>query len=245
MIPVPIKFTQQEQNAIDARNAGMDNISAFKLIFEDNPKLIEDKPNTALGRYANRFFSAVDEKDDETILKCRKIYDQMAEKKESKKRFKKANEHLKKAAESNGYESIALNPAEIESSNQRQLAERFRESLNLSEKVDSLVIVGTAQTLMSEAINAMYNRKKVIKEHHLEGALDDTALPFSKLILDAIRLANEMLSPYQAKEIASADPNDALVIKLLGIRDSIGVNPDDYTAPIPPGAITYQQNKEK
>lgn len=231
-----IQYTAEELNAIAARNSGMKKALAFRSVLEGTPGLADAIPGRVLNGLAKEFFNAVNGENQKKLEGVRTKYKTLA------------GQYL--TTPPSGQQAwrddveTRLAPEQAKKSIRKSddaVTERYRQSMMLSENVDSLVTIGTAQALMREAVEAIARRKRIIAETGLENSLDDKALPFSKLILDAIRLANDMLSPFQSKDIAAVAGSGSLALQLIGAKRLIEEKPEDYTAP-PPNSIYTGEN---
>lgn len=229
-----ITYTNREVSAITNRQAGMKKPLAFRAVLEDTPGLADAVPPRVLASLAGEFFKAVDTNNFTKLESVRTRYKTLALQfmetpPAARAEWREDVEQRMGLAEKPAVANTSLVP-------DGEIGARYRKSMTISENVDSLVTIGTAQALMREAVEAIARRKRIIHETGLENSLDDKALPFSKLILDAIRLANDMLSPFQSKDAGALSGCGSLALQLIGAKHAIEERPEDYTAP-PPNSV--------
>ena len=235
-------ITATERRALKLRSEGKSPVEAFKVFLKHLPyDYVRTISLKSLTKRAMYFFRVCDAKDQEGLQRWRDSWDNDCRKGLEAGGFISEGTRSFKTIDMSGVE--AEEEAELAKVTTQALEARYKKSLELNDRVDCLVTIGTAQFIMQEAVTTMAKRKMRLAEEGEVNPFDDKKLPFSKLILDAIRLANEMLIPFQNREIEKVDTALPMIQQLLGIKKELNINPDDYTAETPPGAIAYQQGK--
>lgn len=235
-----------EKKALNSRNKGVEPYKAFSVFLDNLPPNFEKVAGKqGLVRRCATLFSALDKKDKVALLRWRSSWRKFCEATLQKLGRMTTGDVLQDDAALTELSGVKANEKELAALQEKakDIESRYKQSLKLNDRVDCLITIGTAQFLMQEAVTTMMKRKQELQQKAQLDVFNDKQLPFSKLILDAIRLANEMLIPFQNREIEKVDTALPMVAELLGVRKSIEVNPDDYTAEVPAGAIAYQNAK--
>lgn len=122
--------------------------------------------------------------------------------------------------------------------------EKWIESLLITDDPSALSVYGTGQFMMYHAVNEIIRRDREIKKRGID-VFDKDGSVFTPTVISAIKTAASMIIPFTPTQENSKDNSIPMAVTLLGLmQDDIKVDPDAYTAPIPPTVTIDVTNGE-
>ena len=121
--------------------------------------------------------------------------------------------------------------------------QKWLDSLTITDQPEAISVYGTGQFIMYHAVSEMMKRDRAIKEHRREtGIFDKNGSVFTPMILNAFKVAASMIIPFTQTQLGDQQREVSMASALLQLSmDNINVDPDAYTAPIPPTANVQQE----
>lgn len=120
----------------------------------------------------------------------------------------------------------------------------FFKSLKFSkERPDEIILTGTARFILQRAIGEIQARAREIKERGYD-ALHKDASAFTTQNMNAVKLGVTILENRTERYLSAYQNNNTMALELLNRSiQSIDVDPEQYTAPIPNTALKDKDDK--
>lgn len=114
--------------------------------------------------------------------------------------------------------------------------EKWLESLTITNEPSAISVWGTGQFILYHAVNEMNKRDRAIKDRKKgTGIFEENGSVFTPMILNAFKVAASMIIPFVQTQLGDQQKEITMASALLQLSmDNIKVDPDAYTAPIPP-----------
>lgn len=114
--------------------------------------------------------------------------------------------------------------------------EKWLESLTITNEPSAISVWGTGQFILYHAVNEMNKRDRAIKDRKKgTGIFEENGSVFTPMILNAFKVAASMILPFVQTQLGDQQKEITMASALLQLSmDNIKVDPDAYTAPIPP-----------
>ena len=114
--------------------------------------------------------------------------------------------------------------------------EKWLESLTITNEPSAISVWGTGQFILYHAVNEMNKRDRAIKDRkNGTGIFEENGSVFTPMILNAFKVAASMILPFVQTQLGDQQKEITMASALLQLSmDNIKVDPDAYTAPIPP-----------
>ena len=246
------KLTPNQLRAVNARRRGESKMAAYKLCLMTDRERDTVKERTIKAR-ALRFFALpeVIEALDMTDEAFDDIYIKSVGKpsKSQERMLKDAVDKLhalnvaKAITESTN--AVLQETAEVEKAVAKQVDlsadQAFFESLQMSkERPDEIILTGTARFILKRAISEINARAKEIRDKQIN-PLHKDASAFTAQNLKAVQIGVSILENRTERYLSAMQNNDSIALELLNRSiNSIEIDVDDYTAPIPATALAAQ-----
>lgn len=114
--------------------------------------------------------------------------------------------------------------------------QKWLDSLTITDQPEAISVYGTGQFIMYHAVSEMMKRDRAIKEKRRDtGIFDKNGTVFTPMILNAFKVAASMIIPFTQTQAGDQQREMSMAAALLQLSmNNLDVNPDAYTAPIPP-----------
>lgn len=120
----------------------------------------------------------------------------------------------------------------------------FFKSLKFSkERPDEIILTGTARFILQRAIGEIQARAREIKERGYD-ALHKDASAFTTQNMNAVKLGVTILENRTERYLSAYQNNNTMALELLNRSiQSMDIDPEQYTAPIPNTALKDKDDK--